>query len=254
MQNRRTAGEIHVGCAGWNIPKQHSAFFDSAGSHLERYAQRFNAVEINSSFYRPHLPATYARWAAATPDDFWFSVKAPRTITHARRLANPAEPLDRFLGEVEQLGAKLGPLLIQLPPSLAFTSSVAGAFFTILRERFDGDVACEPRHPSWFSAEADRLLAEFRVAGVAADPAVARAAAVPSGWPGLAYYRLHGSPEMYESAYSADHLDTLARQIAELPTPSWCIFDNTALGAAMRNALELLERLEATHGLAGRSP
>src|SRR5690349_10182868 len=118
MPNQLKVGEPRIGCAGWAIPKQHAVLFPSSGSQLERYAQRFNAVEINSSFYRPHLPATYARWAASTADDFSFAVKMPKVITHMRRLAGAAEPLERFLDEVGSLGAKLGPLLLQLPPSL----------------------------------------------------------------------------------------------------------------------------------------
>jgi uncharacterized protein YecE (DUF72 family) len=240
---------IRVGCAGWSIAKQHSALFPPAGSQLERYAQRLNAVEINSSFYRPHLPATYARWAATTPDSFSFAVKMPKAITHTRRLAGTAELLERFLAEAGQLGAKLGPLLVQLPPSLRFDAGVAGAFFKMLRERFSGLVACEPRHPSWFSAEAEALLIEFQAARVAADPAIVPAAATPGGWPGLAYYRLHGSPEMYASAYAETYLAALAQQIGLLAAPAWCIFDNTALGAATTDALDLLARLEAAHQL-----
>jgi len=243
MPEHHNLNRIRIGCAGWSIPKQHAAWFPAIGSQLERYAQRFNAVEINSSFYRPHLPATYARWAATTPDDFSFAVKMPKLITHTRRLAGVAEPLERFLAEVGQLGAKLGPLLVQLPPSLAFDARLAGTFFTLLRERFAGAVACEPRHPSWFSADAGALLIGSRVARVAADPAIVPAAATPGGWRGLAYYRLHGSPEMYASAYSETYLDALAQQIS--PTaPAWCIFDNTALGAATTDALGLMARLE----------
>ena len=241
--------KIRIGCAGWSIAKQHAALFPPAGSQLERYAQRFNAVEINSSFYRPHLPATYTRWAASTPDGFSFAVKMPKAITHTRRLAGTTELLERFLDQAGQLGAKLGPLLVQLPPSLSFNAGVAGTFFKLLRERFNGLVACEPRHPSWFSAEAEAVLIEFQAARVAADPAIVPAAATPGGWRGLAYYRLHGSPEMYASAYSKTYLDALAQQLSLLAAPAWCIFDNTALGAATTDALELLARLADAHQL-----
>jgi uncharacterized protein YecE (DUF72 family) len=244
MPEHHKANTIRIGCAGWSISKQHATLFPPASSQLERYAQRFNAVEINSSFYRPHLPATYARWAATTPADFSFAVKMPKAITHTRRLAGAVEPLERFLAEIGQLGAKLGPVLVQLPPSLAFNAPVAGAFFTLLRERFAGPVACEPRHSSWFSAEAEALLIAARVARVAADPAIVPQAATPGGCRDLAYYRLHGSPEMYTSAYSKPYLDALAQQVSLLAAPGWCIFDNTALGAATTDALELMARLE----------
>lgn len=107
---------IRIGTAGWSVPAAHRGRFPEAGTLLERYAARFDAVEINSSFYRPHRPSTYARWAASVPAGFRFSLKLPREITHTRRLVEVAEPLDRFLGEVAALGERLGPVLVQLPP------------------------------------------------------------------------------------------------------------------------------------------
>lgn len=232
---------IHVGCAGWNIPKEHADRFPAGGTHLARYAQRLNCVEINSSFYRPHQAKTYARWAVSVPEDFRFAVKLPREITHFRRLLDSTEPLERFLEECGALGPKLGPLLAQLPPSLAYERNTASAFFESLRARFAGQVACEPRHASWLSAEADCLLARYQVARVAADPALAPAAARPGGWAGLVYYRLHGSPQMYYSAYSGNTLAILAQRLrdAAQSAQAWCIFDNTALGAATGNALAM---------------
>ena len=229
-----------IGCAGWALRRDFAEEFPGAGTHLRRYAARFSAVEINSSFYRPHRRSTYERWAASVPDDFRFAVKVPKEATHTKRLTGCAEVLDRFLNECAGLGAKLGPLLVQLPPSLKFSAEVAEAFFAELRERHTGDVACEPRHATWFEADADALFAEHRVARVAADPAVVPAAARPGGWPGFAYLRLHGSPRMYYSAYSDDTLVSLAAEFAE-GRGRWCILDNTAEGAATRNALDLLK-------------
>jgi uncharacterized protein YecE (DUF72 family) len=119
---------------------------------------------------------------------------------------------------------------------------VVGPFFAALRARFAGDVVVEPRHPSWFVAAADRLVTKYRVARVAADPAVVAAAAEPGGWDGLVYYRLHGSPKVYYSAYPAEYLETLAGklQVAARSAAVWCIFDNTAEGAAPANALAVL--------------
>jgi uncharacterized protein YecE (DUF72 family) len=244
--NAESSRVIRVGCAGWSIPKEHAGLFPPHGTHLARYAARFPAVEINSSFYRPHRTATYARWAATVPADFRFAVKVPREITHRRRLVDTGDLLDRFLAEAGALGGKLGPLLVQLPPSLAFAVPVATSFFTALRERFAGDVVCEPRHPSWFAPATEELLANFRVARVAADPAVVPAATEPGGWAGLAYYRLHGSPRIYYSPYSAEYLTALAEQLKAHAATSavWCIFDNTALGAATSNALALMEYLK----------
>ena len=183
-----------IGTAGWTIPAAQAERMPPPGAHLARYARHMPAAEITTSFYRPHRPATYARWAASVPPGFQFSVKLPREITHTRKLADAAEPLDRFLAEIASLGDKLGPLLIQLPPSLAFTAHTAEAFFTTVRSRFGGLAACEPRHPTWFGAEAAATLATAQIARVAADPAPTPAASQPGGWTGLTYRRLHGSP------------------------------------------------------------
>jgi uncharacterized protein YecE (DUF72 family) len=225
----------------------HAAAFPVSGTHLERYGQRFPAVEINSSFYRAHKPDTYARWGASVPPDFRFAVKVPREITHIRRLVAVTEVLERFLLEVQALGSRIGPLLVQLPPGLGCDPATADRFFTDLRDRFDGLVVCEPRHASWFSEAVEALLVRHRIARVAADPAPVTGAGVPGGWPGLIYRRLHGSPRMYYSGYSPDFLDVTAKLMREVAADAqehWCIFDNTALGEATCDALALKRRLD----------
>lgn len=237
---------IRIGTAGWSIPRQVAEHFPGEGSHLQRYARLMPAVEINSSFHRPHRPATYERWAASAPRGFRFAAKLPRVITHEARLRDTAEPLARFLGEVSMLDEALGPLLIQLPPSLQHDEALVEDFFSSLRQCFAGAVACEPRHPNWFTDEVDEQLARFHVARVAADPAIVPRAAEPGGWRGLTYRRWHGSPEIYRSAYPAIALDRLAAGIradGREGRECWCIFDNTTLGEATRNAIDLLERL-----------
>lgn len=234
---------LFIGTAGWNIPSQHAAAFPKDGSHLARHAARLPAVEINSSFYRPHRPTTYARWAASVPEDFRFAMKIPKEITHTLRLVGAEAPLARFLDEAGQLGGKLGPLLLQLPPSLGFDPATVDAFLTLLRKRHDGPVACEPRHPSWFDGAADALLASHQVARVAADPPPAPGAARPGGWPGLRYWRLHGAPRMYYSPYAPERLARLAALLRQPGAPeTWVIFDNTAEGHAWADALSLLDQ------------
>jgi uncharacterized protein YecE (DUF72 family) len=229
--------DIRIGIAGWSLRREHLEFFPAEGSHLQRYAATFGGVEINSSFYRPHRPATYARWAQSVPADFRFAVKLPKAVTHTRRLVDCEEPLQRFLGEATALGDRLGPLLVQLPPSLAFDAATVTAFFATLRRRFAGLLACEPRHRTWFAADVDKRLRDFQVARVAADPAMVPEAAQPGGWDGFSYWRLHGSPHMYYSAYAAADLQTLAGRLRRRRGPAWCIFDNTARGAATSDAL-----------------
>ena len=205
------------------------------------------AVEINSTFHRPHRVSTFERWATSVPGAFRFSVKIPRTITHDQRLASSAALLKSFLASLAPLGSRVGCLLVQLAPSLAYDARIARPFFTALRKRFDLGVALEPRHASWFGARANRLMTEFEVARVAADPPRAEGDGEPGGWRGLAYFRLHGSPRVYYSSYEAGFLDSLADNLRDSQCrgiPTWCIFDNTTLGAATGNALSLIERLE----------
>lgn len=238
--------KIYVGTAGWSIPRANQRRFPAAGSGLARYSQVLPAVEINSTFYRPHRSATFERWAASVPRGFRFSVKIPQTITHEQRLTKSGAALDDFLASIDPLGARLGCLLAQLPPSLAFDARVARAFFTAVRKRSDRSFALEPRHASWFGSKAEQLMKDFRIARVAADPPRAESDGAPGGFEGFAYLRLHGSPRLYWSPYENDYLVALAGKLRSLHRrriPTWCIFDNTASGAATANALSIVARL-----------
>ncbi|MFZ5661426.1 MAG: DUF72 domain-containing protein [Pseudomonadota bacterium] len=239
----RSAPAIRIGCAGWSIATRHAVLFDDGGSALARYATRLDVAEINSSFYRPHRPQTYERWAAQVPPHFRFSVKVPKAVTHEARLVRAGDALARFADEVAGLGRKLGGLLVQLPPSLAYEARVANTFFAVLRRRFPRTpVACEPRHPSWYEPRVDALWARHAVARVAADPPRPQDAAVPGGHGRWHYWRWHGSPRIYFSAYDDDRLRALAaalRAHARRGRPAWCIFDNTAHAHAIENALRL---------------
>lgn len=197
---------FRVGSAGWTIPREFGSHFLIEGTHLHRYSRLLNCCEINSSFYRPHKQRTWQRWHDTVPENFLFSVKAPKAITHEARLDCRPEHLSSFLRQLESLKEKLGPILFQLPPSLRFEGKVVNKFLSMLRKMHSGSVMWEPRHESWFCREADDLLDEFEISRVAADPACVPAAASPGGWKGLTYYRLHGSPRRYYSAYSSEFL------------------------------------------------
>jgi uncharacterized protein YecE (DUF72 family) len=239
--------DIRIGTAGWSFPRTLEDF-PTEGTGLERYAAVFDSVEINSSFYRPHQRKTYERWAASTSADFRFAVKIPKTITHERRLADTAEPLARFLDECGGLGDKLGPLLIQLPPSLRYDADLVKRFLAAWRASTTAATVLEPRHPTWFDEPAEALLRTFEIAKVGADPAVVPAAAEPGGWSGLTYRRLHGSPVMYDSPYAPTALEALAKTLVSDAerAPAWCVFDNTRLGAATSDALALKALLNLT--------
>jgi uncharacterized protein YecE (DUF72 family) len=237
-----TLPPLWIGTAGWSVPSRYAEEMRPGGSHLERYARRLNAVEINSSFYRPHQRKTYERWARSVPSDFRFAVKVPKAITHEQKLADGGALLDRFVAEVGGLGDKLGVFLVQLPPRLAFDKRVADLFFRDLRQRTDVAVACEPRHASWFTPAVNDWLTERRIARVAADPAPVTGGGEPGGWTGLAYFRWHGSPRIYYSDYDETALAALRERLDAQREPgvrTWCILDNTAIGAALGNALAL---------------
>lgn len=247
--------ERRIGTAGWTIPRIVADRFAPEGSALERYASVFSCAEINSSFHRSHRESTWARWAASVPADFAFAAKLPKEITHRRRLIDCEASLVQALAEMRPLGAKLRVLLVQLPPSLAFDADAADRFLTLLRGHWQGGLACEPRHGSWFGAEAEALLVRHRTARIAADPPPADGAEAPGGWPGLIYYRLHGSPAKYRSSYDDGRLETIAGQIAAAgEAPIWCIFDNTASSAATADALNLDSLLHDAPTPSGRSP
>lgn len=251
---------VTIGIAGWSLARADAGLFPAAGagSQLERYAAVFDAVEINSSFYRPHRPATYARWADSVPDGFRFAVKLPRTITHQKRMQEVGAELDRFAAEAGALGAKLGWVLVQAPPSLRFDAMAAEALFDGLHQRFNrgrhdhGSVllACEARHGSWFTKEATALLRALEAIRVVADP--------PAGTPGpfvataneYAYVRLHGSPAIYRSIYEPGRLvqvaDWLRGQAARHGQRALVIFDNTMSGTQASQAVQLREMLTSS--------
>ncbi len=239
----------YVGCAGWSLRSHVLSEFEAGSSHLARYASRLNAVEINSSFYRPHRRGTYERWAATVPGGFRFSVKMPREITHDRRLLNVEGSLERFISEAIGLGDKLGMLLVQLPPSLACDWPVASSFFSSIRDRISVPIACEARHPSWFSSEIGEALAADDIIRVIADPPVSTG--TQAQWLSATYLRLHGSPHMYHSRYELPRIEEFVRRLSllgEAGVQAWCIFDNTASGAAIENALQTRSLLDAHLG------
>ncbi len=238
---------IFVGTAGWSIPRQIADQFPTEGTGLERYAARFPVVEINSTFHRPHRPTTWQRWHDSVPESFRFSVKLPKEITHGRRLVDCSDAVGRFIRQVEFLREKLAVLLIQLPPKLEFDAEVTGSFLDELRRHTAIQLACEPRHPSWFTPDTGAFLKSRDVARVAADPAICAAAAVPGGAMHCQYWRLHGSPVIYRSSYR-DQIEQIAdslQRTAANGSEAWCVFDNTASSAGGVDAIELLGAIEA---------
>lgn len=240
--------QLRIGCAGWSISSAHRDRFLDGPSALARYATRFDAVEINSSFYRPHQQKTYVRWAASVPENFLFSVKLPQAITHTSRLVDTGPLLDAFIDQASGLGSKLGCLLAQFPPSLHYDRQVAADFFELLRQRWPGGIACEPRHPSWFGTELDAFWRDRGITRVGADPSPCPGGERSAGTSTLRYWRLHGSPRTYYSGYDdAALLCASSRVIADTPgeATAWVIFDNTAAGHAIPDAFRFGELVKS---------
>ncbi|MBS0419455.1 MAG: DUF72 domain-containing protein [Proteobacteria bacterium] len=236
---------FYVGTAAWTNPPAEREARPDGTSHLQHYAARFNAVEINSSFYRAHQRSTYERWKQSTPAGFRFSVKVPRCVTHESALKHCRTELREFQEQVAGLGRKLRILLFQTPASLAFESRAVARLLASLSPGHSCKIAWEPRHPSWFTAKAQEMLARHGVTRVVADPARCPEAGKPPAGAGLIYYRLHGSPRMYYSAYSADFLQELHKDMLGSGREVWCIFDNTARHASWDNARYLQQLFDS---------
>ena len=247
MPRARSKGAkaVRIGLAGWSeaasrYGKLLPHAVDEGATGLQRYAAAFDFVEINSSFYRQVRPETYAKWAGEVHDEFRFSVKMHRLVTHYTRLKN-TEVLEDFFASVSGLGDKLAVVLIQLPPTLVFEPERADIFFRSLRHIFNGGAVCEPRHASWLDDAAGKLFAAYGVGLV-----MTKIPAVGEDFSGLVesdiplYLRLHGSPRGYYSSYSSEDLRRLADFLAgHEKRRRYVVFDNTAGPAGVRNALEL---------------
>ena len=228
-------GAIRIGISGWTYPPWRGVFYpqDLAQKRELSYAASvLNSIEINGTFYALQKPDSFARWAEETPEDFVFSVKAPRYITHIRRLKEAATPLANFLGSgLLRLGAKLGPILWQLPPNFKFDAERLEAFFALLPHDTEEAVAAAKRHDNqikdraWLKTDAKRALrhaVEIRHESFR-DPAfiallrkydVALVCADTPAWPRLMdvtsdfiYCRMHGVEALYASGYDDGALD-----------------------------------------------
>ncbi len=238
---KKRAGEVRVGLSGWTYASWRGRFYPKGlpqKRELEHMGSVFDTVEINGTFYSMQQPDSFGRWAEATPDDFLFALKGPRFLTHMKRLNEPVAPLANFIASgVLRLGAKLGPILWQLPPSFRFEPEKLETFFALLPRDTEAAAAFGRRHDhrlktrAWLRAGPHRRLRhalEIRHESFR-DPAfidllrkhdVALVCADTVEWPLLmdltsdfVYCRLHGSRELYRSGYSPAEIDRWARRI-----------------------------------------
>jgi len=248
----RTRGSVRIGCSGWSYGHWKGVLYPETGSTsrwLGLYAEAFDTVEVNASFYRLPTRKTVARWATVTPDDFCFAVKASRYLTHVKRLRELAGGVALLRERIEPLASskKLGPILWQLPPHFQRDEERLAA---ALPELGPGRHAFEFRHSSWYRPEVYALLRERGVALVIADRAgqLPTPDVVTADW---TYVRFHAGRGR-RGNYTHAELRRWADRIGAEPGDVYAYFNNDWEGFAIRNAVKLLELLGAPAADAGR--
>jgi uncharacterized protein YecE (DUF72 family) len=242
-----------IGTSGWQYDSWRGRLYPEQLAKrrwLEHYAERFRTVELNASFYRLPARDAFRRWHDQTPEDFVFAVKASRYLTHIRRLRDPAGPVARLLEAAEPLGSKLGPVLLQLPPTMAAEP-----------DRLDATLACFPRavrvavefrHRSWYRDEIRSILAAYGAALCLSDRHGRPQQPEPWRTAGWSYLRLHHGIASPRPCYGRTSIDSWARRMAERWRRGdvYVFFNNDPRGCAPRDAV----RFAAAAGRRGLRP
>lgn len=240
---------LFIGTSGWNYYDWKGAFYPPdmrPNEYLTHYAKHFLTTEVNYSFYHLPKPSTYQNWYAQVPDSFTFALKASRTITHIRRLKQVTDPWQQFLENASALNTKLGPILLQFPPSLRKNVELLAAFLQ-MRHRLEHLKGCslafEFRHESWFDRETCELLKKHGSALVIAhSQRYPQAPYVPTAR--FVYVRLHGPGALFASPYSENQLVEWAAQVRgwlEADKSVYVYFNNDFHGYAPENAKTLAQ-------------
>lgn len=243
--------KLHIGTSGWTYKHWSGGVFYppglKQGEWLAYFMQHFDTVEINMSFYRLPNEAMIQRWKSMAPEGFYYAVKMWRMITHLKALKNTGELTERFMGIVNGLENRRGPLLIQLPPRLGLDLERLDEFLTELRKivgRKKWRLAVEFRNATWLTAEVGAMLARHKAAIVLQDmrgSEIAQPNAVD-----FVYVRRHGASGRYAGEYTEEQLAGDAENIRGWLGEGrevWIYYNNDAAGAAVRNALRLKELL-----------
>ncbi|GAB3811849.1 DUF72 domain-containing protein [Pontibacter rugosus] len=240
---------LYIGTSGWSYRWKEVLYPPELKSaeYLPFYATRFNATEINSSFYHFTMAKTIEKWLASTPEHFKFAPKLNQEITHKRKFADIEEPLNKFMSRYLLMGERLGPVLVQIAASFRYDRLVAETFYRTLREKYPTQTfALEARHVSWFSEESLELLREYTITLVIAS-AGKRFAGTETTTTNTAYLRLHGDEKLYSSAYSDEKLERYAFMVKDWLEDGkqvWVFFNNTILGNAVTDADKLRYLIE----------
>jgi uncharacterized protein YecE (DUF72 family) len=236
---------IHIGCSGWQYRHWRGDFYPAdlpQSRWLEHYAERFDTVEINNTFYRLPETKTFAEWGRRVPAGFRYAVKASRFLTHLKKLKDPDEPIRRFFTRAKRLGSAFGPVLYQLPPNWLVNLDRLETFLKALPP--GRRHAIEFRDPSWCSDEVFARLEHYNVALCLHDMPGSATGMLPVG--PFVYVRFHG-PRKYTGRYSDHVLDAWAEWLAgraRAGLPVYAYFNNDAGGHAPRDAVRLREALE----------
>jgi len=231
----------HIGCSGFHYRHWKGTFYPEdlpQRRWFEFYVKYFRTLELNVTFYRFPQVSFLKKWYAQSPPDFRFAVKAPKAITHFKQFHNTVDMISDFYGTIrEGLADKLGPVLFQLPPRFHYAEDKLQRILHQLDPGFDN--VLEFRHPSWWREDVYQALAQKQVAFCGmSHPELPTDVIINSP---VVYYRFHGVPELYCSAYSDIELRRVAAIIAQntLVKSAWCYFNNDAAVAAIPNAQTL---------------
>jgi uncharacterized protein YecE (DUF72 family) len=236
-------GQVRIGTSGWNYKHWRILFYPKGlpqGRWLDFYAERFDTVEINFTFYRLPTASVFKSWHDRSPEGFHFAVKGSRYLTHTRRLLDPKPHVNLFFDRARPLSDHTGPILWQLPPDFSRDDDRLGEFLAAIPGAYKH--AIEFRHETWFVDEIFAELERFGVALCVADsPRRPPHCHLTAGW---SYVRLHEGTD--EGKYTRKQLSDWAAQIDSwrcLGIHSWVYFNNDGHGYALENAHDLMQLL-----------